>query len=130
MPDIEPDVKAQFSKFFMMKDWPKFKRVAEYYLKAAAYLKKEDIDSAEQDRLLIRNIQKRLFIGVSGELLLKSFYLKSGYGLNKPKDNYQVRFPYKLQAVTPTDFRTDKTYMMNDLKPVSRAVSDMIYAIS
>ena len=65
-----------------------FKVGANYFLRIAAQLKMNDILLTEQEksfvyckdnRLLYRNIQKRLWIGIAGELLIKAHFLKSGY---------------------------------------------------
>jgi hypothetical protein len=112
---VEQEVKAQYAKFFESKDWPAFKKVAEYYLQTAASLKKRDIVFDQPFKLLLRNVQKRLFIGIACELLLKSFYLKRGYCINKPKHKLQTSPPYKLDAINQCDFREDDTYETNFL---------------
>ena len=83
---IEQTIKEQYSKIFEEKDWRHFKKIAEYYFETAATLRKKDIPSSNKNmKLLIRNTQKRLFLGVGCELLVKSCYLKSGYFINKLK---------------------------------------------
>lgn len=96
MADIESEIKAQYARFFEGNDWHGFKKVAEYYLKTAAELKKSDVKTLESCKLLIRNIKKRLFIGIGCELILKAFYLKSGYVINKPKNREDSNRLYKL----------------------------------
>ncbi len=117
MTNIERLVKAQYECIIECNDWTAFLRVAEYYLATAAKLKIPDINT-ESNRLLIRNIQKRLFIGIGCELLLKAFYLKNGYGINKPKrgktgeGKWQL---YKLNEVNRNCLKPDDTFSMNFL---------------
>ena len=90
MSTIEPTIKAQYSKNFLSGDWVDFKQMAEYYLDLAVHLRISDIafhfrrktQISRNDRLRIRNIRKRLYIGLACELLLKAHYLKTGYGIN------------------------------------------------
>lgn len=82
---VEQTIKNQYSKHFTVEDWPSFKAMADYYFKKAALLKKQDVPTDCLPELLIRNVQKRLFIGVGAELLVKAFLLKNGYGINTPK---------------------------------------------
>jgi hypothetical protein len=114
MTSIERSVKAQYERVIECSDWVAFLRVAEYYLATAAKLKTSDIETEfESNQLLIRNIQKRLFIGIGCELLLKAFYLKNGYGINKPKrGNWRL---YKLNEVNADGLKPDDTYSMNFL---------------
>lgn len=56
MTEIERVIKCQYAKFFEVSDWYAFKKVAEYYLKTAAKLKKRDVQIDEPYTLLIRNI--------------------------------------------------------------------------
>jgi len=112
MPDIEPAVKAQYSKFFVAKDSFEFKQLAEYYLETASFLKTDDIKIG-LSRLWIRNVQKRLFIGLACELLLKAHYLQLGYGINVPKKG--KRSLYKIEDVKQEDFRSDDTYPLGFL---------------
>ena len=81
---IESDIKKQYAKFFTQSDYSVFKSMAEYYLRKAAVLKTRDIERDEAFRLLLRNVQKRLFIGIGCELLLKSFFLLNDYCINLP----------------------------------------------
>lgn len=87
MASIESGIKSKFAKIFVAGDWKLFKSVADYYFKKSAHLKRADIGIAGPNSLLIRNIQKRLFLGIGGELLIKAFYLKQGYLINKPQDS-------------------------------------------
>ena len=86
MTTIEKSIKDQYAKVFKKKDWGNFKLIADYYLNKAATLKRKDIDINDNFKLLVRNIQKRLFLGIASELLVKACYLKCGYVINKPKD--------------------------------------------
>ncbi|MCD9185123.1 MAG: hypothetical protein LUM44_01720 [Pyrinomonadaceae bacterium] len=81
--DIEQIIKKQFCKIFKQNDWYSFKLMADYYFKAAAEILKKDVEIDESYKLMARNIQKRLFIGIGGELLLKSLFLKNDFCINK-----------------------------------------------
>lgn len=112
----EKDIKSQFERFFIQSDWRQFKLVAEYYLKKAAFIKNKDIDKEFVHQLLIRNIQKRLSIGIACELILKALYLKKGFCINFPKNSRRYnKFPYKFENVDKSDFRIDRTYSLYDL---------------
>mgnify|MGYP005848558381 CR=1 FL=1 len=98
MKSIESKIQNEYKKMFSQNDWKIFKVGANFYLKNAAFLKKNDIkgdknvfqfpikNSKKNKQLLFRNIQKRLSIGIGCELLIKSYYLKSGFYINKPID--------------------------------------------
>ena len=64
MPSIESEVKAQFAKVHSQTDWRTFKLIAEYYFQKSATLKRSDIDISDTYKLLLRNVQKRLFLGM------------------------------------------------------------------
>lgn len=98
---VEESVKEQFSQVFKKADWPLFKTMGEVYLKQAAFLRKKHVVAPPGLKLLARNAQKRLFIGIGVELLLKAVYLKAGYVINKPKDPHA---PLKL-PFTPAQAR-------------------------
>lgn len=117
MISIESQIKDQYKKYFVQKDWYKFKNMAEYYLETAVHLKKKDINPSYSLKLLIRNVQKRLFIGIGCELLLKSFYLKNGYCINRVIDRrrHMRNFPFLLKGIDWTKFKEDDTHTMNDL---------------
>lgn len=112
MSNIEPKIKKQYKKFFQRTDWVAFKQMAEHYLRVSAYLKKRDIKYTPH-QLWMRNVQKRLFIGVGCELLLKAHYLRQGYGINVPEEGRWHL--YQVQNVDPKDFREDRTFSMNFL---------------
>lgn len=112
MTDIEPLIKAQYAKFFGCDDYSTFKTVAEYYFKAAAFLKRDDVDAQEELKLWIRNTQKRLFIGIACELLVKSVYLYKGYGINKPLVSQNV---YQLSSPNDTKYDVNDTFTLNYL---------------
>lgn len=83
MTSLEATIKSQYAKVFTKQDYAVFLKTAEYYLRRAAVMKTSDIEVEECLRLWLRNVQKRLFIGIGVELLLKSVYLKMGYTINK-----------------------------------------------
>jgi hypothetical protein len=114
---IESDVKQQYAKFFTRSDSSVFKLMAEYYLRKAAILKTKDIDSDEIYKLLLRNVQKRLFIGIGCELLLKSFFLLNDYCINIPVRGYapQGNPPYSIKTVQRDKFDIGDTLTFNKL---------------
>ncbi len=113
MSSVESKIKNQYSKFFQTDDCSVFKQMAEYYLESAVHLKKKDINQEKAYKLWIRNVQKRLFIGLACELLLKSHFLKHGYGINVPKSGSWHL--YKIQNVLRSAYREDNTFSMNFL---------------
>jgi hypothetical protein len=115
---IEQEIKNQYAKFFEESDWNTFKGAAEYYLENAVRLLTSDIKyEAESLKLLRRNVQKRLFIGIACELLLKSLYLKNGYCINKPKRDRKIsrRYPYRFSKIKRNDFDITNTFTFNNL---------------
>ncbi|MBZ9572375.1 hypothetical protein KJA15_03530 [Patescibacteria group bacterium] len=122
MVSLESTIKAQYAKKFEKNDWFTFKLVADYYLESAALLLKKDIYANyinDDLKLLIRNRQKRLFIGIGCELLLKVLYLKNGFCINLVIDNngkkIMKKFPYLLNEFDKLKFKKDDTYTMNPL---------------
>src|SRR5437773_2524492 len=95
MATVEQETKATFARVFVKSDWGLFKTMAEFHLKRATALRLADVVYIpKQWRLLMRNIQKRLFIGIGIELLLKGLYLKHGFVINKlPPKHPTLRFP-------------------------------------
>jgi hypothetical protein len=86
MPTVEKIVKAQFAELFVQNDWRLFKRMAEFHFERAVFLRTSDMKRmAKQWRLLARNTDKRLLIGLGTELLLKAVYLKHGFSINRPE---------------------------------------------
>ena len=68
MPSVEETTKQQFARTLTQKDWHLFKRMAEFYLRLAVFLKKRDVHldpNSEDLRLLARNSLKRLYIDSS-----------------------------------------------------------------
>lgn len=116
-PSIEQSVKQQFARLFVKSDWHLFKRIADYYLRQAAFLKTADVDVSKDLKLLVRNSQKRLFIGIGTELLLKAVYLKHGFQINvlKAKQANAPTFPFTFVQANGFTSLDDKTYMIDDL---------------
>jgi hypothetical protein len=118
-PSIEKSVKDQFAKVFSSGDWKLFKDVAEINLVEAATLKKSSFKTVKQSQqLLIRNIRKRLLIGIGAELLLKSIYLKSDYGINKPLSRdagSKLKLPFKLAEVAQDQLDPNDTFTLSQL---------------
>ena len=113
---IEKSVKEQFAKVFQMSDWPRFKEVGDYYLRQAAFLRKRDIAVPPKSRLLMRNSQKRLLIGIEMELLLKALYLKNGYAINRPTNNDgSLKFPFRFEDVVESQLMDDETFTLSNL---------------
>jgi len=115
---IEQKIKNQYAKFFEESDWNTFKTAAEYYLQNAARVLTSDIKhEAKALKLLRRNVQKRLYIGIACELLLKSLYLKNGYCINKPKRDKKIsmQYPYRLSQINKDDFDITETFAFNKL---------------
>lgn len=115
---VEQNIKNQYAKFFKESDWNIFKTAAEYYLQNAARVLTSDIKyEAKVLKLLRRNVQKRLYIGIACELLLKSLYLKNGYCINKPKRDKKIsmQYPYRLSQINKCDFDITETFAFNKL---------------
>lgn len=115
---IEREIKDQYAKLFLEGDWSIFKNTAEYYLETAARILTRDIQySCDALILLRRNVQKRLYIGIACELLLKAFYLKNGYCINKVKDKKKPNgsFPSKIKDINKDDFKDDDTITFSKL---------------
>jgi hypothetical protein len=118
MPTIEQTVKAHFAKVFAKSDWYAFKGLADRYFERSARLRKSDMKAyPEAWRLLARNIEKRLFIGVGTELLLKALYLKHGFVINKPAKGKRAvpAFPFTRGQATGIQLAADETYTLNNL---------------
>jgi hypothetical protein len=117
MPSVEQILKAHFAKVFVRSDWLVFKGVADRYFERSARLRKSDLRAFPADwRLLARNIEKRLFIGIGTELLLKAAYLKHGFVINRPiKKRLCPAFPFTRAAAASIPLDPTNTYMLNDL---------------
>jgi hypothetical protein len=117
MASVEQDVTAKFARLFTQSDWSLFKQMAEFHLKRAAHLRIADMRHvAKRRRLLARNSDKRLFIGIGTELLLKSCYLKHGFAINRPpRAGPALSFPFTFEQARGVTLSPDATYMLNDL---------------
>ncbi len=115
---IEADINKQYEQYFVQDDWRTFKYAADYYLENAANSLKVDIKHKDERlKLLFRNIQKRLYIGIGCEFILKAIYLKNGYVINK-RNNHEIppgRYPFKACEIQPNDFSKNKTFTFNEL---------------
>jgi hypothetical protein len=100
---LEREVKQQFARVFEVSDWTLFKGVGESYLRQATRLRRKHLRGVPDGlRLLARNCQKRLLIGVAVELLVKAAYLRKGYCINMPTArNSPLQFPF-----TPAQVQT------------------------
>lgn len=115
---IEEEIKEQYSKIFRSADSIIFKLMADFYFENAAKILKKDISIRDPYKLMGRNIQKRLYIGIGTELLLKSLFLKNDYCINKvkkkasPNPNKPVKFNKIIDEsiLNPSD-----TYTLNSL---------------
>ncbi len=117
MASPEQHVKAQFARLFRSSDWRLFRRIADVYLERAAKVRTGDVGYAPVDlRLLVRNVQKRLFIGIGIELLLKAIYLKNGFAINRHKiRKAEPAFPYELAKVVEAALDPDNTFTLQRL---------------
>lgn len=116
MRSVENSVKRQFAKVFTESDWRLFKRVADIYLRQAAFIRKRHVEAPPELKLLVRNSQKRLLIGIGVELLLKAVYLKNGYAINEPqRQNKTLKFPFTFEEAVGSQLREDRTFMLNSL---------------
>ena len=100
---------------FKQNDWSLFHSVAVYYFDKAAKLKTGDITSSK-NKLLLRNIQKRLFLGIGGELLVKAYFLKNGFYINRPLDKgkYPSRI-IQMKIIDSNSLDKTETFSFNDL---------------
>ena len=117
-PSIEQTVKDNFAKVFVKSDWGLFKIIADRYFKRSTRLRKSDMtDFPPALRLLARNVEKRLGIGVGTELLLKALYLKNGYVINKPVwgTKNPPAFPFTPAQAAGVDLAPDNTYTLDHL---------------
>lgn len=115
---IERDTRQQFAIIFTQAEWKQFKVVAESYLRQAACLRKKHLRGVPTGfRLLARNSQKRLLIGVAIEQLLKAVYLQKGYCINVLADGSgPLQWPYTAAQVQAGGFalNSDKTQELNE----------------
>tara|TARA_B100002051_G_scaffold272974_1_gene310777 strand:+ start:990 stop:1613 length:624 start_codon:yes stop_codon:yes gene_type:complete len=114
----EQRIKNQYSKVFSLDDYIPFKQAADYYFNFAATIKKRDIPASDNLKLWFRNIQKRLYIGIGTELLLKALYLKNNYNINRPKQNkkdLKIKFPEKIPNLNSLDLNPNDTYTLSQL---------------
>jgi hypothetical protein len=117
-PSLEQAIKAQFARLFTQSDWALFKQMGEFYLRSAVALKIADIDAPSGWELLARNSQKRLHIGVGVELLVKSFYLRRGYQVNKLVDERAAnapRRPYTFDEVANVALQVGDSFTLGPL---------------
>ena len=114
MTTIEKAIKQQYNKVFKKKDWESFKLIADFYLKKSATLKRKDLDIDDAFKLLARNIQKRLFLGIACELLVKACYLKNGYIINTPNDRTRGQL-LKFSDIKVSELNEDNTFTLNPL---------------
>lgn len=120
---IEKETKRNFSKIFTQSNWTNFKNIAEYYFDTAAHIKNKDIAAPKKYLLRLRNAQKRLFLGIGSELILKAYYLKQGYSINSWKDG-RFRKPYKIDSILKDELDPTNAITMNQLIQNLNKVSD------
>jgi hypothetical protein len=109
-------IKSQYVRTLKCSDWHQFKQVAEYYFKVAARLKKKDIDD-KTNKLLLRNSQKRLYLGIGCELLVKAYYLKKGYCINKLTTEFSGKKTptHKMSSLNSSDINHKDSFTMGVL---------------
>lgn len=114
---VEREIMPQFERVFDATDAPLFKEMADYYFECAARLKKADIKITNDLKLLARNCQKRMFIGVGTELLLKAIYLKHGFSINRIASGQSTppAFPFRFQQLSGLKQVAAQTYMVDRL---------------
>jgi hypothetical protein len=117
MATVEEVIKATFAREFVKSDWRLFKAMAEFHLDRAASLRMADVAHVPQNwRLLARNAQKRLFIGIGIELLLKAVYLKHGFAINKLSARHPtLTFPFTPAQAAGVALKADDTYTLGAL---------------
>ena len=116
MLDTVNEIKSQYARILENGDWVNFKEIAEFYFMAAAKLKKKHIES-KKNILLLRNSQKRLFLGIGCELFLKAIYLKNGYCINKLKSgsNKNNSPIHKLSSLNIETINSNDTFSIGPL---------------
>lgn len=114
MMTTEQRIKSQFSKIFKPSDSVPFKHIADYYFRVAATIKKKNIEAPEEYKLWFRNVQKRLYIGIATEMLLKAIFLKNDFNINKAKKK-TISFPEKIQNLNESDLTPTDTYTLGQL---------------
>lgn len=112
---IEQKIKKQFSKIFDQSDNVPFKQTGDYYFKVAATLKKKNIEVSNGLKLWFRNVQKRLYIGIATELILKALYLKNDFNINRPNRKIKITFPEKINNLNNADLNPSDTYSLSQL---------------
>jgi hypothetical protein len=113
---VESSVKQQFARVFRHSDWRFFKNMGDSYFRQAAFLLKHHLSVSPDLKLLVRNSQKRLFIGVGTELILKALYLKNGYAINRPESgNKGLKFPFTLKDAVGQRLLEDETFQLGIL---------------
>lgn len=124
MASVEQTAKEHFAKVFVKDDWTLFKEMADINFAEAATLTKSTFRKIpEQRRLLVRNVRKRLLIGIGTELLIKAAYLKSGYAINKLQDSASgPKCPYRLADVEPQQLNPYDTFTLAQLTDQLRKV--------
>jgi hypothetical protein len=116
MSSVEQSVKADFARVFVESDWRLFKEVAEFYIERAARLRIGDMKGIDLKwRLLARNVEKRLRIGIGTELLLKALYLRHGFVINKPVKKKSLCFPFTVTQAQGIELDHDRTYTLDEL---------------
>lgn len=116
MQELEQSTKAQFAKVFAVSDWHLFKEVADLNFKEAVMLKKSAFKHVpERRKLLMRNVRKRLLIGIGTELLVKAAYLKNGYGINRARRGHDLKPPFRLADVAVSDLNPNDSFNLGTL---------------
>jgi len=115
---IEQRIKSSYNCLFKQSDWILFKEGADNYLKIAALLKKRNINNSKlalsgiksDGRLLIRNTHKRLFIGIACELIIKAYYLKNGFCINRVNGTNDILL---FEEINDLEVNSTETYTLN-----------------
>lgn len=128
---IESDIKNQYQKIFSREDCDgtPFKQMADYYFEVASTLTSQNINAPEELRLWIRNVQKRLYLGIAAELLLKAIFIDEGYNINKPKKGKNIDFPEFLESLDQNALNSGDTYSFNQLIDVFPKITDASHEV-
>lgn len=127
MSDIVNTIKDQYARFLDVQDWQAFIFIAEYYLRKSTQSKIKHVYRTLETTgmkipprkkiLRLRNAEKRLFIGIGCELLVKAIYLKKGYCINKPLNGNNIASipTHKIKNIDRTKFNQRNTFTFGSL---------------
>ncbi|MDO8511421.1 MAG: hypothetical protein Q7S55_04620 [Nanoarchaeota archaeon] len=117
------DLKERFSKVYLQKDYPLFKKNADRFLDFFRALQSKDVIDLDKnfDGYINDGLKSRVFLGIAVELILKAAYLKNGYLINSVKDKKEDNFPkgiskpYKINEVPDKNIKLKNTVSLSYL---------------